>query len=215
MKDVVTKGYKIALTRVDKPFSAVGERIMVNAGLKFTNLADSHLLCYPMQIHHRLSHIGCVLLLALAANVCSFGQRAIFTQKAFEAIKPLIGSWATKRGGGYIYESWQRKSNSEFAGKSYTVSGADTMLLETVRLYLRDGQIVYAPVTAGQNEQQEVLFQLKTIQDGKRFVFENPSHDFPQRIVYDFKSADSLLAYIEGSVNAQPKRVDYPYKRIH
>ena len=36
-----------------------------------------------------------------------------------------------------------------------------------------------------------------------RVVFENPSHDFPTRIIYEFKSNGQLLARIEGQQNGQ------------
>lgn len=36
-----------------------------------------------------------------------------------------------------------------------------------------------------------------------RVVFENPSHDFPTRIIYELKSSGQLLARIEGRQNGQ------------
>lgn len=152
----------------------------------------------------------CVLLLVL----CGFSQESTFTQKDFEKLRPIVGTWLNKRARGDIYETWARKGEKEFAGMSYTLAGADTTPLEKVRLYIQGSEIVYAPVAAGQNQDKEVLFKLKTIEGG-RFVFENLQHDFPKRIVYDFRSNDSLYAHIEGEVESRQRRVDYPYRRIH
>ncbi len=152
----------------------------------------------------------CLLLIALAG----FSQESTFTQKDFEKLKPIVGTWLNKRSRGDIYETWSRKSEKEFAGMSYTLANAATTPLETVRLYIEGSQIVYAPVAAGQNDEKQVLFRLKTI-EGSRFVFENLQHDFPKRIVYDFRSNDSLYAHIEGEVQSRQRRVDYPYRRIH
>lgn len=154
---------------------------------------------------------GLVNLLVLC---CAFSQESAFTQKDFEKLAPIRGTWFNKRTNGDIYEQWNRKSQTEFSGMSYKLTGKDTLPLEKVNLYLKGKEIVYAPVALGQNDEKQVLFKLKSI-DGSRFVFENLKHDFPQRIVYDFKSADSLYAYIEGNVKSQPKRVNYPYRRIH
>lgn len=152
----------------------------------------------------------CVLLLVL----CGFSQQSSFNQKDFEQLRPLVGTWLNKRARGDIYETWTRKHETEFAGVSYTIANADTTPLERVRLYIQGAEIIYAPTAFGQNDQQEVLFKLKSFH-GSRFVFENLSHDFPKRIVYDFRSNDSLYAHIEGEVQSRQRRVDYPYRRIH
>jgi hypothetical protein len=43
-------------------------------------------------------------------------------------------------------------------------------------------------------------------------IFENPAHDFPQRVGYK-RDGDSLLAWIEGAVNGKSRRVEFPYRR--
>ncbi|WP_229241019.1 DUF6265 family protein [Dyadobacter sp. SG02] len=155
----------------------------------------------------------------LLVILCAFAQESTFSQKDFEKLKPIVGTWLNKRSRGDIYETWTRKSEKEFAGMSYTLANAgatagDTTPLEKVRLYIQGNEIVYAPVAAGQNDDKEVLFKLKTI-EGNRFVFENLQHDFPKRIVYDFRSNDSLYAHIEGEMQSKMRRIDYPYRRIH
>jgi uncharacterized protein DUF6265 len=45
-------------------------------------------------------------------------------------------------------------------------------------------------------------------------TFENPSHDFPQRIIYRRRGADSLLARVEGMRGGQLRGSDYPYRRV-
>ena len=45
-----------------------------------------------------------------------------------------------------------------------------------------------------------------------RVVFENPKHDFPQRIGYQRKG-NALLAWIEGTQNGKVRRVEFPYLR--
>lgn len=152
------------------------------------------------------------IMLLIAAS-CGFAQQQSYSQKDFEALGQINGTWRCIRSDGEIFETWKRKNNTEFTGISYMVSKADTVPLETVRLYIESGQIIYAPLTASQPQQQHVLFTLRST-DGHRFVFENPKHDFPTRIVYDFKGKDSLLAYIEGKVEGKPRRIDYPYKRM-
>ena len=44
-------------------------------------------------------------------------------------------------------------------------------------------------------------------------VFENASHDFPQRISYRKRGADSLIARTEGTVRGQPRAFEFAYTR--
>jgi hypothetical protein len=56
------------------------------------------------------------------------------------------------------------------------------------------------------------VFRMITGSDGE-VVFENPEHDFPQRIIYRRESADALFARIEGQEKGVNKAMDFRFKR--
>ncbi|CAG4995186.1 hypothetical protein DYBT9275_01573 [Dyadobacter sp. CECT 9275] len=151
--------------------------------------------------------IGAAILISLGTSLPAF-----YGTKDFRKLDMLLGTWEMKTEKGSYFEKWNRNGRTAFSGVSFKVKGGDTTMLETVRLYLADRQIVCAPTTYGQNREQEVPFQLVTI-EGQRFVFENPQHDFPQRIVYHFTGGDSLHAYIEGQVSQKMRRLDFYYSK--
>jgi hypothetical protein len=45
-------------------------------------------------------------------------------------------------------------------------------------------------------------------------VFEAPEHDFPQRVGYRRVGADSVLAWVEGTMNGKSRRIEFPYRRV-
>ena len=45
-------------------------------------------------------------------------------------------------------------------------------------------------------------------------VFELPEHDFPQRVGYRRVGADSVLAWVEGTMNGKLRRIEFPYARV-
>jgi Domain of unknown function (DUF6265) len=45
-------------------------------------------------------------------------------------------------------------------------------------------------------------------------IFENTAHDFPQRIGYRKAAGDSLVAWIEGTIEGRSQRVDFLYARV-
>jgi hypothetical protein len=47
----------------------------------------------------------------------------------------------------------------------------------------------------------------------KKFVFENITHDFPQRIIYHFVDDKNLTARIEGEVDGKMESSDFIYKK--
>jgi 2-iminobutanoate/2-iminopropanoate deaminase len=133
------------------------------------------------------------------------------TAKTAIPFEKFTGTWSLiNKKGELMGETWIKKDGSSIAGKSYMVKSADTTMLETVDLVKEGGDIFYIPVAYGQNDDKPVRFKLTSC-TGSVYTFENPEHDFPKRIVYDFISNDELYAYIDDGT--ENKRQHYNYKR--
>jgi hypothetical protein len=61
--------------------------------------------------------------------------------------------------------------------------------------------------------QKSAVFLARTVTE-TTVVFENPQHDFPQRVGYERTGGDALLAWIEGTSRGQSRRVEFPYRRV-
>ncbi|MEP7168596.1 MAG: DUF6265 family protein [Bacteroidota bacterium] len=122
-------------------------------------------------------------------------------------LKLFEGTWEMKdERGGTMYEEWHRLSDSLYRGENYAVSENKKRVFETVLIKFVEGKLCYAPTVKDQNEGKEIVFPLKEItDDGKKFVFENMEHDFPQRIIYHFKNKSMLDARVEGTVDGKEK----------
>lgn len=94
-------------------------------------------------------------------------------------------------------------------GASRTVAGPVAQEWEQVRLSVREGRVVYTAAPSGQSQTD---FVATTVSDSG-FTVENPTHDFPQRIIYRRRGADSLIARIEGTTPRGPRGIDYPMRR--
>jgi hypothetical protein len=127
-----------------------------------------------------------------------------------EKYKWLVGTWKLK--GKEVYESWAfEKSENTLRGTSYKLNASDTTILETLRLIYREGKYYYIPDVAG--TQGPIEFAI-TSSDDQMFRAENPKHDFPKVIQYDFVrnagNADVINAFIEGD----GKRIPYIFERV-
>jgi hypothetical protein len=58
-----------------------------------------------------------------------------------------------------------------------------------------------------------MLFTL-LLGNGAELVFENPEHDFPQRVIYRQEPAGRLRARIEGHREGLPRAVDFAMTRV-
>jgi hypothetical protein len=80
---------------------------------------------------------------------------------------------------------------------------------EMVALTEKDGQLAYEAHPSGQ---ESAVFASREIGEGK-VVFENLAHDFPQRVGYEQRGSDALLAWVEGTANGRPRRIEFAYRR--
>lgn len=131
----------------------------------------------------------------------------------FRKLWALEGLWKMETSKGPIFEQWSKTDDSTLTGQSFRVNGADTLIIETIRLVQdRDG-IAYIPAVTNQNDGKPVRFQLIG-HENNRFTFENPEHDFPQRIIYTLITPDSLVARIEGLSKGKPAGSNFYFKRV-
>jgi len=96
-------------------------------------------------------------------------------------------------------------------GMSRTVASGRTVAYEFVLLREdANGDLVYEAHPSGQ---EAATFQLARW-SATELVFENPGHDFPQRIIYTLADKDTLNAAVEGLRNGQLRRSEFPYRRV-
>lgn len=134
-------------------------------------------------------------------------------KKDFNRLKALVGTWVRQTSAGPGYEEWVIGNDDNLRGREYRVAGGDTIVRERVNLARKQQQVVYAVTGSDPREPLPVAFFL--VEAGrKRFVFANPTHDFPKRIVYEFRGTDSLHAWIDGGEKDADTRVDYYYRRM-
>ena len=126
----------------------------------------------------------------------------------------LVGNWKMNLPKGSIVESWKRSNDSTLQGKSYFIKlNGDSIHQETVQLIYRNGTTYYIPTVNGQNNNQPVFFKLTSYKNNT-LIFENPLHDFPQKIIYTLESENKLNASIEGVSKEKFKKENYLMDRI-
>jgi Domain of unknown function (DUF6265) len=131
--------------------------------------------------------------------------------KTFKKLYTLVGTWRMNTKRGAVCEEWKRVNKNYLQSKGYMIRGKDTILSEKIALTNTREGIFYTSTVEDQNGKQPIAFKM-TGSENNTFVFENPQHDFPRRIVYKLITADSLHAYIDDGTETG-KRQNFYYKR--
>ncbi len=155
-----------------------------------------------------------LMLLAVACGLPSFAlaQSQAPNLKDFEW---LLGTWKRESAKSVTLESWRKLSERTFEGEGVRRSKAtgDSVLVESLLLAEMRGEIFYLAKVA--ENRLPVAFRLTSL-GGGRAVFENPEHDFPQRITYIRNADGSLLVITAGKVGGQgeAKQIEFSFQKL-
>lgn len=151
--------------------------------------------------------IGTVLILA------SCQEKSENKYEKLEKMNWLVGQWENTTPEGLLTETWTKVNDSTFSGQTYFIKNEkDTVHSESIVLTQSKGEVIYRPTVKGQNNDEPVDFKL-TSEVENSFTFENPKHDYPQKIVYKKVNDTSLIATISGIQQGKQSSESYPMKK--
>jgi hypothetical protein len=145
--------------------------------------------------------------LAACALLCATAAPA---QTAVTQLAWLAGCWRLDDRGRVVEEQWTRPLGGIMLMAGRTVRGDTLVEFEQVRLFPRDGRLVYAAAPSGQTPAEFI----STVVSDSAVTFENPAHDFPQRVRYRRAGGDSLVARVEGLRRGVLRGIDFAYQRV-
>jgi hypothetical protein len=137
------------------------------------------------------------------------------TQCTLDSLNWLPGFYVMEASDGMTIETWSRTTDGSYHGTGVTIRSENRVSIEKMRIELLDGRGIVFIADVPHNS-SEVAFDLieYSADDGLRFVFENPTHDYPQRVIYHYRpDRNSLLGRIEGTINGQFEATDFSYQR--
>lgn len=134
------------------------------------------------------------------------------TYEQLEKVNWLLGEWSNTTPEGNLTETWTQLNDSTFSGKTTFMSGNDTLFTETIEIMQVNDSLLYNTKVSNQNQGKAISFKASNL-NGNQVVFENPKHDYPQKIMYNKISADSLVAEISGMKDGKESKETFPMKK--
>ena len=152
--------------------------------------------------------IGIILIIILAS--CQNKSEKKFDK--LEEMNWLVGNWEQKLPDGILTETWTKENDSMLSGVSYFINAKDTIHFESIKLEQKKQELNYGSTVIGQNNDECVDFKLTSATENI-YVFENPEHDYPQKIAYKKVSSDRLIAIISGKMQGKQSQESFPMKK--
>lgn len=151
----------------------------------------------------RAGTIVVAVVLGVVSSTSAFGTEIV-------EVHWLAGCWASDSGEPGSGEQWTIPAGGSMLGVNRTVRGGRTTAFEFMRITETEhGELLFIASPSGQ---ETTTFLLLSISDDE-VVFENPDHDFPQRVIYRRESPGRLLGRIEGEIGGQERSIEFPMTR--
>ena len=121
----------------------------------------------------------------------------------------LAGCWELRPAPGLsIEEQWTKPAGNTLLGMGRTIKGGKTVFTEFLRISVVNGRLTYTARIGTKGVTEFPLLRMTA----DEIIFENPTHDFPQRILYR-KNGPNIKARIEGVDKGKERHEDFLYTR--
>ena len=149
--------------------------------------------------------------LFLSAFSIAFGQK-IDPVRSISDFDGMAGCWERNDTAKSVLvsEQWMKPAGTSILGMGRTVKNGKTVDFEFMRIEQRADGIFFVAKPKANTE--ETAFKL--IRSTKNeVVFENPEHDFPQRVIYKLEGT-KMTGRIEGNENGKFLGIDFPMNKV-
>ncbi len=152
-------------------------------------------------------------LIALSSlSVFVSGINAQESKPSMQTVSFITGCWEMSRPErqSVTTEQWMSPDGGGMIGMARSVRNGKMGSYEYLRIVHDETGIHY--IAKPSDSKTETSFRLVKWAENN-VVFENPAHDFPQRIIYRMAKPDKLTARIEGEMNGKVTGMDFAFVR--
>ncbi len=147
----------------------------------------------------------------IAGAVFALSASASGADQGIAQLGWLAGCWKAPEAELGSGEYWSPPAGGSMLGTSRTIRQGKLIEFEFMQFRtLDDGTLAFVAQPSGM---APTTFRLKVLDD-TGVTFENPGHDFPQRVIYSREKRESMSARIEGVVDGVSRSIQFPMVRV-
>ncbi|HEX8516126.1 MAG TPA: DUF6265 family protein [Bacteroidia bacterium] len=124
----------------------------------------------------------------------------------------LSGEWVGKYDSVPVFEQWKAADGKIMYGRGGVRTAKDTVFTENIRIEEREDGLYYLATLKGAEAPVEFKF---TEFKNDTAVFENPTHDFPQRVLYVKNTDGTFYAQVDGKYEGKYIKEGFLYRRAN
>ena len=167
---------------------------------------------------HDVKRIAVFIMLLLAAGGFAHALSAppsLQQSSPLDGLGFMTGCWRGQFGGGAagpgtIEEYYSTPTSNMIIGVTRFMRGGRTVDFEFTRIMASDSGVTLMPQPRGR---PPTSFRM-TANDSSSALWENPQHDFPQKISYRRIASDSIVAAIEGPGQNGTQRMEWRMGKV-
>jgi hypothetical protein len=125
---------------------------------------------------------------------------SVFAQNSFDKTSWLTGCWGGNTDGGQYEECWTSPMSNFMQGSGRMTRKGQIVMREHMTIEKEGDEIVMYILGYGEKltPEKQGTIGFKLVKSLKtELVFENPKHDYPQRIIYSKDKKGDITAFIE------------------
>ncbi len=143
------------------------------------------------------------LLLLSIFNVPLYAQKS---PAPIDSLRWMAGYWKHMTEGSETEEQWMGPLNKLMVGMSRNTDTGFNASFEFLRIIQdKSGTVKYIAMPSAKKETAFTMTYYKN----REVWFENPAHDFPQKIIYRLISPGEITVILEGIEEGQPYKYEY------
>ena len=144
----------------------------------------------------------------LALTAFAFATAAVAQTPRVAQLDWMTGTWVNTTAEGTTTETWLGPGNGLMVSANLATWKSGRKFFEFLRIADTPDGFSYYAMPGGKPQTE---FKMKTLGD-RKVVFENPQHDYPQRVMY-WRDGEALVARIEGTVGGKDKGEEWRFER--
>ena len=148
-------------------------------------------------------------LLAVIALLAIAGVAFAQSPPRVATLEWMTGTWTQETAQEKVSESWLGPADGTMVAVNLTARANGRKSFEFLRIAETPEGFSYFASPGGR---APVEFKVKENGE-RRVVFENATHDFPQRILY-WRDGELLVARIEGAIDGKERSEQWRFKRV-
>lgn len=136
-------------------------------------------------------------------------MNASSSQVSLDAVSWMAGYWVGEHNGTHIEEIWLPPAGGLMVGLHRDVLPSGRSFFEYLRIEATGDTLVYVASPMGRTPTR---FPARLI-ESRRVLFENPDHDFPQRIEYRLDDQGRLQAAASGREGETDRKLQWTWEK--